>query len=151
MCEPDVRWDLNIRPWPFEDSTVHHIDARHVFEHLFSWWPAFLECARILKPGGTLSIHVPDESSPSALTYRDHHHVFSLYSFHGIQGLTRGTNAWAETERDSVPLVMERYYQVPFKRYEWMTRCPPLLRFCANHLRGFIWEQQFHFRKVGHE
>lgn len=151
VCAPDVAWDLNEAPFPWPDNSVREIDARHIFEHLIDWWPAFTECARILEPGGELHIHVPDESSPSALTYRDHHHVFGLCSFHGIQDATHGTNAWAKSEQETIPLTMERYFQVPFNQYEWMTRFPWLLRFCASHLRGFIWEQQFHFRKIGHE
>jgi ubiquinone/menaquinone biosynthesis C-methylase UbiE len=148
-CNPDVVWDLNVTPYPWADNSVDGIQMRHVLEHLENWWEAFTECARILKPGGFLKIHVPDESSMTALTYRDHVRVFSLASFHGIVGRPSGTNAWAHSVKDSVPLVLEAYYQVPYKKYEWMTRwCPRVLRFCAEHLRNFIWEQQFHFRKI---
>ena len=83
---PDVVWDLNVTPFPWATNSVDGIQARHVFEHLENWWEAFVDCARILKPGGYLRIHVPDESSTTALTYRDHLRVFSLASFHGIQG-----------------------------------------------------------------
>lgn len=148
--DPDVVWDLQEFPYPWDDNSVDGIEMYHVLEHLPDWWSAFKECARILKPGGYLDIHVPDESSPTALTYRDHCHVFSINSFHGIIDAQSGTNAWAETEINSVPLKMINYYQVPFKKYEWMTKwCSWLLRFCANHLRGFIWEQQFYFIKLG--
>ena len=30
-----------------------------------------------------------------------------------------------------------------------MTRFPRLLKFCADHMRGFIWEQRFEFSKIG--
>jgi ubiquinone/menaquinone biosynthesis C-methylase UbiE len=148
-CHPDVVHDLNVTPYPWADNSVDGIQMRHVLEHLPNWWEAFCECARILKPGGYLRIHVPDESSETALTYRDHVRVFSNASFHGIRGRPSGTNAWATTVEGSIPLVQEFYAQVPYKQYEWMVRwCPWLLRFCANHLRNFIWEQQFVFRKV---
>ena len=146
--DPDLVWNLNEFPYPWAENSVDAIVMLHVLEHVDKWWECFTECARILKPGGTLQINVPDESSPTALTYRDHLHVFNRASFHGIRGRPSGTNAWAIDVEGSVPLVLERYYQVPFKQYEWMTRFPRLLRFCADHLRGFIWEQQFHFRKV---
>lgn len=146
---PDVLWDLDVTPYPWADNSVDGIEMFHVLEHLENWWEAFTECARILKPGGTLRIHVPDESSRTALTYRDHKTVFSQVSFHGIRGSRSGTNSWAETVEASVPLVLERYYRCPYKEYEWMARwCPRVLRFCADHLRNFIHEQQFHFRKV---
>lgn len=147
-CNPDVVWNLNETPFPWETNSVDAILMTHVLEHIENWWECFTECARILKPGGTLQINVPDESSSTALTYRDHLNVFNLASFHGIVGRTSGTNAWAKSVEGTVPLMLENYYQVPFKKYEWMVRFPRLLKFCAEHLRNFIWEQQFHFRKV---
>ena len=148
-CNPDVVWDLNTTPLPWVDNSVDSILAKHIFEHLTDWWPAFEECARILKPGGTLDMRVPDESSKTALTYRDHNHVFSTASFHGIRGRVHGTNAWAIEKNDSVPLVMTGYQQVPFKQYNWMRYVPGLLRFVADHMRNFIWEQRFIFTKIG--
>lgn len=147
----DVRWDLNKLPYPWDDNSIDEISMLHVLEHIPDWWGAFSECARILKPGGLLRIHVPDESSATALTYRDHCHVFGMNSFFGIHGYVPGTNTWAATEQDSVPLVLRNYAQVPFKEYQWMTAWGArwLLRFCARHLRNFIWEQRFEFVKVG--
>jgi SAM-dependent methyltransferase len=128
---------------------VDGIEIHHVLEHIPDWWGAFKEMARILKPGGYLHIRVPDASSDSAMTYRDHHHVFNRVSFHGIMNALSGTNEWAKTEQNSVPLKMWEYYQVPFQRYEWMVRFPWLLQFCADHLRNFIWEQRIIFIKIG--
>ncbi len=151
-CSPDVLCDLNKFPYPWEDNSVDRIYMSHVLEHIPDWWSAFNECARILKPGGVFEIRVPDESSSTALTYRDHFHVFSLYSFHGTQGATHGTNAWAVEVQNSVPLKLESYAQVPFRRYMWMIRWAPwLLQFCADHMRNFIHEQVFIFRKTGGE
>lgn len=147
---PDVKWDLNEVPYPWADNSVDGIEMWHTLEHLPNWWGAFKECARILKVGGYLHIHVPDESSATALTYRDHVAVFSQASFHGTIGRAHGTNAWAVAETDTIPLALEQYWQVPYKQYEWMARwCPRVLQFCAKHLRNFIHEQRFYFRKVG--
>ncbi len=146
---PDQVWDLNVFPYPWDNDSVEVIEMCHVLEHLEDWWYAFKECARILKPGGTLHIRVPDESSRTALTYRDHNHIFSLYSFHGIQERAAGTNAWASSEEDSVPLKLESYARTPHKEYYWMIRFPRILKFCADHMRNFIHEQRFLFRKVG--
>lgn len=147
--DPDILHDLNVLPWPFDDNSVDKIFARHVFEHLENWWGAFSECGRILKPKGELEIRVPDESSASAITYRDHCNVFGLQSFYGTYSQRRpGTNAWA-AEQPLVPLKLTGYAQVPFKKFEWMAKyCPWLLKFCAMHLRNFIWEQRFMFEKV---
>lgn len=148
VCDPDVCHDLDVTPWPWKDESVDGIYAAHVFEHLKEWWPAFRECARVLKPGGKLEIRVPDESSSGAMGWRDHRHVFTKFSFHGIRGAKQGTNAWAITEAESVPLRMDGYAQVPVAGKQWMVRFPRLLRWCATHLRNFIHEQRFYFVKV---
>ncbi len=146
-CNPDFVWDLNTTPFPWETGSIDHIYMSHILEHIPNWWPAFTECVRILKPGGTLEIRVPDESSATALTYRDHHHVFSLVSFHGVKGTKSGTNAWAMEEQDTVPVKLTSWYRVPYHKYHWMIRIPWLLSFCADHLRNFIHEQVFIFTK----
>lgn len=146
VCKPDVLWDLDKHPWPWADNSVDGIMAKHIFEHIPDWWGAFTECGRILRPGGFLDMRVPDESSGSALTFRDHIHVFSLVSFHGSVGATHGTSAWAKSVNDSVPLMLKDHKRVPFPQYNWMPRW--MLRFCGNHLRNFIWEQRFTFMKI---
>ena len=152
ICDPDIVHDLNVFPYPWDDDSVDGIIMFHTLEHLDDWWGAFCECARILKVGGQLEIRVPDESSSSALTYRDHNHVFMVHSFHGIKDRSGwGTNAWAHIEDETVPLEMVSYQRVPFPRYMWMRHWPFLwlLNFCAEHLRNFIHEQRFLFTKIG--
>ena len=54
--------DLTVHPWPFSDASASEILASHVLEH-FDHYQAVIfldECKRILKPGGTLHIAVPD-------------------------------------------------------------------------------------------
>ena len=63
---PDVVWDLDTFPYPWQDETFNYIFANHVMEHLQDWWKAFIECSRLLRPFGTMEIRVPDESSSSA-------------------------------------------------------------------------------------
>jgi len=146
---PDVKHDLGVFPWPFEDDSVDEILASHILEHLTDWWGAFKECARILKPGGRLEIRVPDESSNKAATYRDHKHVFSQFSFFGtFSYIAPGTNAWA-AEQEILPMGLVSHLQVPHKQYYWMMHWPFrwLLAFCAEHMRNFIWEQRFLWEK----
>jgi SAM-dependent methyltransferase len=146
--DPDIKHDLNLYPWPFDDRSVDGIAAWHVMEHLEDWWKAFQECARILRPGGYLEVRVPDESSRTALAFRDHRHVFHRCSFNPLADTNCGTNSWAKEQRP-VPFRMVGYHQVPFKEYEWMVRwCPRVLNFCAEHLRNFIWEQRFTFIRL---
>jgi SAM-dependent methyltransferase len=152
-CKPDVLWDLNKTPYPWEDNSVYAIFAFHSFEHLENWWGAFKECARILQHGGRLEIRVPDSSSDSAITYRDHLNVLDLFSFHGTLDALKGRerSAWF-AEQEPVPFHLVEYWQVPNKQYFWMNKWPwrkfRLLDFCAKHMRNFIWEQRFIFEKI---
>lgn len=156
ICNPDVIWDLNKTPLPWEDNSVDRIFAHHVFEHLQPdcWWDTFCDCARILKIGGILEIRTPHESSSSAGTYRDHYTIFTPHSFNGVVmfnkvKLSRGSNAWAmEDEKNAPPFSMRHYLCVPHKEYHWLLRFPKILEFLATHMRNFIWEQIFIFEKI---
>lgn len=59
--------DLDLRPWPWADSSVDSIAARAVFEHLhIGLEETMAECWRILKPGGTLTGTMPKWDTPKA-------------------------------------------------------------------------------------
>lgn len=146
-CNPDVLWNLNEFPYPWDDNSVDYIYAYHVLEHLKDWWGAFRECVRIMKFGAQMEVRVPDASSDSALAYRDHLQLISLFSFDGVANRLGGRymNSWA-AEQDIVPAILTRYARVPFPEYNWMPIW--LLKFCAKHFRNFIWEQRLLFMKI---
>ena len=63
--KPDVVWDLNQRPLPFDDDSFDEIHAYEVLEHIGTqgdwrgFFEEFSEYARILKTGGHLFATVP--------------------------------------------------------------------------------------------
>ncbi|MBN8892773.1 MAG: hypothetical protein BGP12_03965 [Rhodospirillales bacterium 70-18] len=65
--QPDLVWDLEITPYPFEDDSVEEIVAHHVLQRLGQDPAVFLaiikELHRILMPGGTLDIRAPHHRS----------------------------------------------------------------------------------------
>jgi len=67
--KPDVVWDLNKHPLPFNDNEFDEIHAYDVLEHLASqgdykfFFSEFTEYARILKPGGGFFATVPAPNS----------------------------------------------------------------------------------------
>jgi SAM-dependent methyltransferase len=70
--KPDIVWDLNVRPLPFEDDTFDSIRAFEVLEHLGrqgdyrAFFDEWSEWWRILKPGGVIIGTSPHWSSPWA-------------------------------------------------------------------------------------
>jgi predicted SAM-dependent methyltransferase len=60
--DPSVRTDISLTCLPWADASVDEILAEHVFEHFtFAEEQAvWQEVARVLRPGGTLTIEVPD-------------------------------------------------------------------------------------------
>lgn len=68
--EPDIVWDLNDTPWPFDDNSFTEVHAYEVLEHLGSqgdyraFFAHFYEAWRILEPGGYLCGSSPAITSP---------------------------------------------------------------------------------------
>jgi len=81
--EPDVLWDLNVLPWPFEDNSFAEVHAYEVLEHLGSQGDAkaffahFWEIYRILQPMGYLGASVPRWDHMWALGDPSHRRVIA--------------------------------------------------------------------------
>lgn len=80
---PDVVHDLNVTPWPFEDSTFDEVHAYEVLEHLGqqgdfrAFFATFFEVWRILRPGGYLAATCPSWKSMWAWGDPSHTRVIS--------------------------------------------------------------------------
>lgn len=77
----DVVHNLDFAPWPWSDGQVHHILARHVFEHVNDPVLFMAECWRVLRPGGTLDIVTPHWKSRDAYTDPTHKRFPTEYTF----------------------------------------------------------------------
>jgi SAM-dependent methyltransferase len=58
-----IKYDLNNYPYPLADNSCDFILFSHVLEHLYAPVLALSECYRMLKPGGTLLLWVPNSGS----------------------------------------------------------------------------------------
>jgi len=59
---PDIVWDMEITPYPFQSESAEEILFKDSLEHI-SWRKipdVIAECRRILKKGGKLLIQAPD-------------------------------------------------------------------------------------------
>jgi SAM-dependent methyltransferase len=86
LARPDVIWDLNELPWPWEDNSFDQIHAYEVLEHLGTqgdykaFFDHFYECYRILKPGGLLFGSTPGPESDWTLAEPGHTRVIYLHT-----------------------------------------------------------------------
>lgn len=154
ICSPDLVWDLNVTPLPFEDNTFDFIIANHVLEHIQEWWPLFNDCARMLKPNGKMEVWVPGDGQDGQLGYRDHIHIINRCSFFGIfQNYRYGGNAYAEAVSECDANRMKLIQMVNRMEYFWWIRYAPqkLVNWIGAHLRNVIAEQGFAFRKITDE
>ena len=80
--KPDVVWDLNVHPLPFDDNTFDEIHCYDVLEHLASqgdykfFFNEWGEYWRILKPGG--KFHGSTPAPFSRWTWGDPGHTRSI-------------------------------------------------------------------------
>lgn len=62
-CFPDVVWNMEHTPWPWEDNSVDEIKLQHVLEHVGQTTEAYLniwkEIWRVCKNGAVIHIRVP--------------------------------------------------------------------------------------------
>jgi SAM-dependent methyltransferase len=72
----DLFHDLNQFPYPFESASASEILASHVLEHTADPFATMREFARILLPGGTLTVRVPHFSR--GFTHADHRRGFDV-------------------------------------------------------------------------
>lgn len=83
---PDVVHDLNVRPWPFEDSRFGEVLAFDVLEHLADVTATLEEIHRISRSGALVKLTVPHFSSANAFTDPTHRHFFGAGSFQYFTG-----------------------------------------------------------------
>ncbi len=73
-------WDLNERPWPWEDNRYRLVIAKSVLEHLrITLVDSLNECWRILKPGGQIYLKLPHWSVDAAWADPTHYWKFSVH------------------------------------------------------------------------
>ena len=84
---PDVVWDLEKLPWPFEDNSFDEVHAYHVIEHVTGrqgdiepFFAFFTEVVRVLKPGGHLFAAVPRWDTEWAWGDPSHKRVFAPHT-----------------------------------------------------------------------
>ena len=80
----DVKHDLNVMPYPFEDNSVDRVYIDNCLEHLDNPLRVIEEIHRILKNGAYVKVIVPYFRSPSAFhdpTHKTHYTTQSFFYY----------------------------------------------------------------------
>jgi predicted SAM-dependent methyltransferase len=84
LCPPaDQIVDLSVFPWPWADSSVGHIVAHDIIEHIPNRIATMNQIHRVLRPGGRAEIVVPNASKGAGF-YQDPTHI-SPYCMNSFQ------------------------------------------------------------------
>jgi len=111
---PDVVWNLNKTPWPFENNQFKEIICHHVIEHLEELNPAMDELYRICSMDGEIYIEVPYRSSWLAFDPQ-HKLIFGYFSLDGY--INGGSTKWMNTERKFKLLERKITFHKAYRRY----------------------------------
>lgn len=145
LGEPDVLWDLDNFPYPWEDSSFDKIIMSHILEHLDDVSAVLLECDRLLRWGGTLEISVPHCSHDVAWGDRFHKRIVNDYTV--ISGSIVSTEDIEEMRTFSLTLIQSitRFD----KKFKWMLYMPKWVKdFAIYHLRNVARESFYILQKV---
>ena len=120
----DVRHDLNLMPYPFNDSTFDAIRCMNIIEHLDDPIAVMHELHRIGKPGALITIRVPHFRSASL--YEDITHRRG-YAWRTFDLFTDDSAIYGEYSDRRFDMVSRAYtpYVVPIL-YRMLSRMPTL-------------------------
>jgi SAM-dependent methyltransferase len=110
----DVFHDLDRFPYPFDTGSASEILAAHALEHMSDPFATMREFARLLKPGGRLTVRVPHFSR--GFTHADHKRGFDVTFARYFDPAFTGGYSGTHLECESVRL---RWFAQPYlKRRE---------------------------------
>ena len=78
VCEEaDLKRDLSVFPWPWDNESIDEVYMCHALEHFPDQQVVILEMHRILKKGGKITLIVPHSSSVMAIGCMGHYRTYS--------------------------------------------------------------------------
>jgi len=80
----DKYFDMNIFPYPFEDSSVDEVILSHILEHLDNVVDVLTEVYRFCKPSAIIKIDVPYFANESAFSDIEHKHFFTYTTLDAV-------------------------------------------------------------------
>ena len=138
-CVPDIVWDLEDTPWPFESGCADRVALIHVLEHLGETTAGFMaimkELYRVCAPGAEIKIVVPHPRSDHFLG--DPTHVRPINPDMMALFSKESNRRWAAEHRANSPLGL--YCDVDFTLVGYQYALMP--HWAEKHENGLIGEQ----------
>jgi len=112
----DCIWDLTQYPWPWETSTVTHVIAHDIIEHLPDRISTMNELWRVMSPGAQAEIIVPSASKGAGFAQDPTHksqwcmNSFQYYQS-GSYAVQRLSGLYGITARFKILDIEEKPYQ----------------------------------------
>ncbi|MBX2796555.1 MAG: tetratricopeptide repeat protein [Myxococcales bacterium] len=124
-CQPDLQWDLESVPWPFEDDSVSEVRMSHVLEHLGQDTRVFLaifqELYRVCRAGAVVDVRVPHPRHDTFLADPTHVRPVTLET---LSMFSRDRNLeWQAGRCANTPLAL--YLGVDFEIAHYENRLDP--------------------------
>lgn len=119
---PDVVSDGIVYLRSYAEGTVDMIVLHHVLEHYGCGEADELlgECARVLRPGGSLLVFVPDiwELASGWMEGKISTQIYLTNVYGAFMGDEADRHRWAFTQRSLNELLMSKGFPVPY-RFDW--------------------------------
>lgn len=109
------KWDLDLRPWPWNDDEASHAVLDNVLEHLRRPFGAVREVSRVVEPGGSVRVVVPHRESPSGHQI-NHRSTWDRHSLDPVIESRLGPGAENSLEDEALFRVVEQEVQ---HRHPW--------------------------------
>ncbi len=135
---PDIVWDLEKGPLPFQDNIFSKIVAEHVLEHISNFVSLMHELWRICENGAVIKIKTPFYSSWGQFNDPTHVRFFSPFTFNYFRGSGYSHQVGVKEKLFNVKKVKLNFGIGTAKKLNWIVN--PLVNF--NHkfyCRFFAW------------
>ncbi len=81
QSQADIIHDLNIYPYPIQESSMDQVYAKHIIEHVEDPRKFLAEINRVLKPGGKAFVETPHFSCRVAYSEPQHKLFYSYFMY----------------------------------------------------------------------
>ncbi len=108
----DIIHDLDVRPWPLEDSSIDYVRAQDVLEHVTDFFGVMAEIFRVCRDGAIVDVRMPFMSSLNFATDPTHRRAGTSGTFDYFDPRTpMGQYAYTESRFELIHFRYGRFHR----------------------------------------